>query len=492
MSSLPSPAICEQARLSRDARFDGVFFTAVKSTGIYCRPVCPAPTPKPRNIAYYANAASAEAAGFRPCLRCRPELSPADGQWRRGDDVVARAARLIEDGCLDDAPVAALAKRLHVGDRHLRRLFVDALGTTPQQVQATRRLLFAKQLLTETALPVTDVALAAGFRSLRRFNDAFLGAYGMPPSRLRKAAERATVPGPLELRLAYRPPFDFPASLAFLRSRALPGIEAVDSAAYRRVLDARGSWLSVRDWGRGEPALRLSLHGVAPVALPALVRRVRRMFDLDADPQAIHAHLARDPLLRTLLRKNPGLRLPGGWDGFEIAVRAVLGQQVSVAAATTLARRLVVAHGERLATPIDDALYALFPTAQCLADAELDGIGLTGQRAATLRHLAQAVASGHLGFRGGQSLDDTIAQCCALPGIGDWTAHYVALRGIGHPDAFPAGDLVLRKQAGDGSALSERQLRERAQAWQPWRAYAAIHLWHAAAQAEPRQRARAG
>lgn len=485
MSLLPSTAICEQARLSRDARFDGRFFTAVKTTGIYCRPVCPAPTPKSRNVEYFANAASAEAAGYRPCLRCRPELSPADGLWRRGDDVVARATRLIEDGALDDSPMSALACRLHVGERHLRRLFVDKLGVTPQQVQATRRLLFAKQLLSETTLPITDVALASGFHSLRRFNDAFLCAYGLPPTRLRKHADTEKVlAGPLQLKLAYRPPFDFPASLDFLRLRALPGIEHIGIDHYARVLDTRGAWMEVREWGGAEPALRLSLHGVAAPTLPAIVQRVRRMFDLDADPSAIHAQLTEDPRLAPLVKAQPGLRLPGGWDGFEVAMRAVLGQQVSVVAATTLARRLVVKHGRPLATPVADDLHSLFPLPEELVDVDLAGLGLPSKRAATLNTVAKAIADGMVRFGLEQSLDDFVASWKALPGIGDWTAQYIAMRGLRHPDAFPAGDLVLRKQAGNGSTVTEKQLREQAEAWRPWRSYAVIQLWRAASDAQ--------
>lgn len=481
---LPSPAICEQARRARDPRFDGVFFTAVRTTGIYCRPVCPAPAPRESNITYFANAASAEAAGYRPCLRCRPELSPADGLWRRGDSLVARATRLIDDGVLDDAPLSALADRLHVGERHLRRLLTDALGTSPQQLQATRRLLFAKQLLSETALPITQVADAAGFQSLRRFNDAFAKAYGMPPGRLRKTRSEEVDAGPLTLRLAYRPPFDFAATLGFLRPRALPGIERVGDAAYARLLGADGSSLHLSEWGRDEPALRLSLHGFAANDLPAIVRRVRRMFDLDADPRVIADQLAQDPRLARLQRMRPGLRLPGGWDGFEIAVRAVLGQQVSVAAATTLARRLVAKFGEPVASPQGEDLHSLFPSPQLLAEADLAGIGLTGSRIATVRTLASAVTEGRVGFSAEQSLEAFIAAWTGLPGIGAWTAHYIAMRALGHPDAFPAGDLVLRKQAGGDTPLSEKALRERAERWRPWRGYAAIHLWHAASNKE--------
>ena len=323
-NALPDPRICERARLSRDPRFDGLFFTAVTSTGIYCRPTCPAPTPKLRNVRYYANAAAAEAAGFRPCLRCRPELSPADGAWRRGDDTVARALKLIDQGLLAEQPLSALAERVHVGERQLRRLFVERLGAPPIGVHGTRRLLFAKQLLTETALPITEIALAAGFGSLRRFNATFLEAYGMAPRDVRKR-EPAGNGGSLSLRLNYRPPYDFAAMLDFLRGRALPGVEAVDADSYLRVAGdaAAPGWLRVSAAGNGEHALTLELQGIAPSRLLGVVERVRRMFDLDADPRAIGDVLARDARLRTMLRRRPGLRLPSGWDGFEIALRAI-------------------------------------------------------------------------------------------------------------------------------------------------------------------------
>lgn len=475
-----SLASCEQARLARDARFDGLFFTAVKTTGIYCRPVCPAPPPKPSNVEYFAHAAAAETAGYRPCLRCRPELSPADGQWRRGDNILARAVQLIDDGALDAHSVAELAARLHVGERHLRRLFVDALGVAPMQLQATRRLLFAKQLLSETALPITDIALASGFQSLRRFNDAFLRAYGMAPARLRQSPRQTQHAGPIVLRLNYRPPFDFAASLAFLQRRALPGIEDVSEQRYRRVLDENGAWFELTAQPSHEPALQLSLHGVAAAALPGIVRRVRRMFDLDADPQTTHALLGQDALLAPLIAARPGLRMPAGWDAFEVAVRAVLGQQVSVAAATTLARRLVERHGRPLATPIDAALHSLFPTPAQLADAQLADIGLPAKRAATLTSLARALANGEVDFAREQSLEQFVERWTALPGIGDWTAQYIAMRGLAHPDAFPAGDLILRKQAGAGTPISEKLLRARAERWRPWRSYAVMQLWQAA------------
>lgn len=479
------PRVCDQARQSRDARFDGLFFTAVTSTGIYCRPVCPAPTPKRENIRYYANAASAEAAGFRPCLRCRPELSPADGALHRGDTAVARALKLIDEGALTDQPLAALADRIGLGERQLRRLFVDRLGVAPLGVHCTRRLLFAKQLLTETSLPITDVALAAGFGSLRRFNTTFLDAYRMPPRELRK---RPVLPveNLTTLRLVYRPPYDFESMLSFLGTRALPGVERVDASGYSRVIGptaahpaAAPAWLRVSAWPGGEHALKLELHGVGPTRLLEIVSRLRRMFDLDAEPLAISSALGSSKRLRPLLKRHPGLRLPSGWDGFEISVRAVLGQQVSVAAARTLAARLAARFGE----PLPEALASsgfeyLFPTAAQLADADLASIGLTRARAGTVRTVARALLDGRVDFRSERTLDDFVARWVALPGIGPWTAQYIAMRGLGHPDAFPTDDLVLRRAASDdGNLLGSKALAARSEGWRPWRAYAAIHLW---------------
>ncbi|MFZ7096956.1 AlkA N-terminal domain-containing protein [Luteimonas dalianensis] len=486
-STLPARAVCERARQSRDPRFDGLFFTAVSSTGIYCRPVCPAPAPKSANVSYYPSAAAAEAAGFRPCLRCRPELSPESGSWRRGDEVVARALKLIDQGALAGRPLAELAARVHVGERQLRRLFVQRLGAPPIGVHGTRRLLFAKQLLTETALPVTQVALAAGFGSLRRFNHSFREAYGMAPRELRKRT--AVADGrTLVMRLGYRPPYDFAATLAFLRGRALPGVEAVDAAGYARAFgpaDAPG-WLRISQWpgsrGRRANALKLELHGAVPLQLLEIVSRLRRMFDLDADPRAIAAVLRQDTRVGPLVRRRPGLRIPGGWDGFEIAARAVIGQQVSVAAARTIAGRVAQRHG----APLPEAFAAhglerLFPTPEAIVDADLDGIGLTRTRAQTLRTVARAVLDGQVHFQPDATLDDFVAHWSALPGIGPWTAHYIALRALGHPDAFPDGDLVLQKAiTTDGVRMPARALRERADSWRPWRGYAAIQLWREA------------
>ncbi|MDH5823871.1 AlkA N-terminal domain-containing protein [Luteimonas sp. RD2P54] len=482
-NTIPDPRVCEQARLSRDPRFDGLFFTAVTSTGIYCRPVCPAPAPKPQNVSYYRSAAAAEAAGFRPCLRCRPELSPADGAWRRGDEVLARALKLIDQGLLAEQPLAALAERVHIGERQLRRLFVERLGAPPIGVHGTRRLLFAKQLLTETSLPITEVALASGFGSLRRFNTSFRDAYAMAPRDLRRQIAPGDGDG-LKLRLHYRPPYDFAATLDFLRGRALPGVEVVNAEGYARAFGPAHApgWLRVTAVSGGrarDHALQLELHGGPPAALLDMVNRLRRMFDLDADPHAIAGALRGDQRLRPLLRRRPGLRIPSGWDGFEIAVRAVIGQQVSVAAARTLTARLAQRFGTALPEPFAVRGFThLFPAPEALADADLDGIGLTRARADTVRGIAGALVDGRVDFRPEATLEEFVARWTALPGIGPWTAHYIALRALGHPDAFPAEDLVLQKAVpADGSRMSAKALRAHAEAWRPWRGYAVMQLW---------------
>ncbi|MGH7750777.1 MAG: AlkA N-terminal domain-containing protein, partial [Candidatus Dormibacteria bacterium] len=340
--------------------------------------MCPAPTAKARNVVYFANAAAAAAAGFRPCLRCRPEAAPGSPLHRAGDELVAGALRLIEDGVLDQGSVGTLAQRVGVGERHLRRLFAEALGASPLDVAATRRLLFAKQLIGETALPMTTIALASGYASLRRFNAVVRAAYGFAPRELRRSQTLAAAPGELALRLPYRPPYDFAALLDFFARRAIPGVETTDADGYRRgfVLGGTPGWFGVRALPDAH-ALELRVHHAHPAALLEIATRVRRMFDVNADPAAIAERLSRSALLRPLLRRFPGVRVPGCWDGFEIAVRAVLGQQVSVAAARTLAARLVDRHGTRFDAPPAAGLHALFPTSAALADADLTRIGLT-------------------------------------------------------------------------------------------------------------------
>ncbi len=478
--TLPPREVCLRAMAAKDHRFDGVFFVAVRSTGIYCRPVCPAPPPKRSNLSFYPNAAAATAAGYRPCLRCRPELSP-DAFAQVREEAVRRALALIAEGALQDEGVTALAARVGLSARQLQRVFLAHVGATPHAVHATRRLLLAKQLLTETALPATDVAMAAGYNSLRRFNAAFLDGCGMPPSAIRRSASAAKAPaGVLTLRLGYRPPLDFGLMLRFLAKRAIPGIERVDDDAYSRAIGDGRAWLRVGAIA-DKPELRLELIDLDPRetrCIPDLVHRVRRMFDLDADLRHMHALFAQDALLARAIAQRPGLRVPCGWDGFELAVRAVLGQQISVAGATTLARRLVDAWGgHRAAT---NGLDRTFPAPERLRDAPLETIGLPKTRAATIRALSAAVVEGRLSFEGGQRLEDFVARATALPGIGDWTAQYIAMRGLALPDAFPAGDLVLQQRLAPAGVarLSERATAARAEAWRPWRAYAVLHLWH--------------
>lgn len=483
--NLPSTEICERARLSRDARFDGLFFTAVRSTGIYCRPVCPAPAPKPRNVSYFASAAAASQAGYRPCLRCRPELSP-DVQSANHDDPVQRALALIGAGELEAMSVAGLAAAVDTSPRHLRRLFLAGTGATPMAVHATRRLLLARQLLAETSMPITEVALASGFKSLRRFNTAFRESNGMPPGSIRRL--RVAPPtGGLVLRLAYRPPLAFGRMLAFLSLRALPGIERVDADSWTRITGPVDAPVRLRvTHARARPELLLELSPVDPALIPRIVVRVRRMFDLDAHLQPVQDLLNRDALLRGAVKVDPGLRMPGGFDGFETMVRAVLGQQVTIAGASTLTRRLVDAFGISRAAPSAEsdveASDRAFPPPAVLAEAPVENIGLPRARAATIRAVSAAVVAGELDFSAGQRLDDFVEKCVAIPGIGPWTAHYVAMRALGHPDAFPGGDLVLRQILGDSRAVTERQAVARAEAWRPWRSYAVMHLWNLAAQ----------
>jgi AraC family transcriptional regulator, regulatory protein of adaptative response / DNA-3-methyladenine glycosylase II len=468
---------CDRARMTRDARFDGLFYIAVTSTRIYCRPVCPAPSPKKENIRYYTTAAAASAAGFRPCLRCRPEAAPGSPLHRSQQDLVGAALRLIEDGALDNGSVTALALRLGIGERHLRRLFDEQIGAAPLQVAATRRVLFAKKLLSETSLPVTEVVHASGYASVRRFNSAFRSAYRMAPRDLRRTRRDAPAAEGLSLRLPFRPPYDFAAQLTFFARRAIPGVESVDATSYRRafVHDDLAGQMTLSAAAEGN-ALQLCIDYPRSAALLNLVAKVRRMFDLDADALAINAQLGISAQMKTLVRRNPGQRLPGGWDGFEIAVRAILGQQVSVAAARTLAARMVQRYGVALPAPFDQGV--LFPNAERLTDVDLREIGVTGARSETIRRLAHAVCTGDVHFRAEQGLPAFVEAITELPGIGAWTAHYIAMRAFSHPDAFPAADLILRKAAaGKGSPLSTKALEQLSEQWRPWRAYAVMHLW---------------
>ena len=478
------PEALNRARISRDPRFDGKFFIAVTSTGIYCRPICPSRYAKRANVRFFGTPAAAEAAGFRPCLRCRPEAAPGTPAWLGTAAVVRRALRLINEGALDEQSVGALAGRLGIGPRHLLRLFGRHVGASPIAVAQTRRLHFAVCLLEETKLSITQIAMAAGFGSCRRFNDAFRSTYRRAPRELRRAGRRASAAGGAEevvLRLAYRPPYNWPHLRDFLAARAIAGVERLDARGYARTLRCEGghALICVRALP-GHDALELRVIGAPPAALLQLSSLARRVFDLAADPQRIGVELATDPLVGPLVRQQPGLRIPGAWDPFECAVRAVLGQQVSVAAGRTFAARLVGRAGTAIRGG-GDGLTHLFPDAAAVAAANLDVLGVTKSRAATLHALARAVLERRIDFSAAP--EEVVAAMAGLPGIGPWTAQYVALRALGEPDALPTGDLVLRRTAAPaGGVLSVRELEMRARDWQPWRGYAVIHLWRAAAE----------
>ncbi|HLN08916.1 MAG TPA: AlkA N-terminal domain-containing protein [Xanthobacteraceae bacterium] len=488
-------AACYRAIATRDARFDGRLFVGVKTTGIYCRPICPARTPKIENVRFFPTAAAAQGAGFRPCLRCRPEASPDLAVWRGTSNTVSRALVLIESGALDEADIEALAERLGVGGRQLRRLFRQHLGASPIAVAQTRRILLAKQLIRETRLPMAEVALASGFKSIRRFNETFRQLFGRPPAALRRArmSEPAYEAGCVRFGLSYEPPYDWDAMLGFLAARAIPGLESVSRNGYGRTI-ALGS-------GRGtlqvEPAAgnRIAVEVRFPnlTALPTIIARVRRVLDLATDPAPINAHLAGDLMLAPLVAARPGIRVPGAWDGFELAVRAILGQQITVPAATRLLGRLVQTHGDPLAEPgpkTGGDLTHVFPTPARLASVDLCRLGMPRQRAMALSAVATAVATDPLIFSPRRSLEEAIGQLRSLSGIGDWTAQYIAMRELREPDAFPASDVgLLRAMTGpSGRRPTPAELGAHAERWRPWRAYAALHLWvsgrHAAAPAE--------
>lgn len=486
----PDPESCYRALLARDARFDGLFFTGVKTTGIYCRPVCAVRAPRRASCVFFGSAAAAEAAGFRPCLRCRPELAPyalqqnlAFAIWQR---IAAGALNEADDDGAGGGPLERLANDIGLSSRQVRRILLAHFGVTPVELAQTQRLLFAKKLLQETALPMPELAYAAGFRSVRRFDALFASRYRMAPGALRRAGGDAA-DGALTIRLAYRPPYAWTQMMRYLAMRAIPGVEAVQQEGgelhYVRSVRLGGveGWLRVSHLpGRSQVRLEAA-STLAPLLMP-LAARVRSQFDLDANPAAIEAHLAQDALLHAAISQAPGLRVPGAFDPFELAVRAVLGQQVSVAGATTLAGRLAARFGQPASTPHAGAVLH-FPTAEEMAGImpeHIAQIGVPRARAATLVALARFAAAGGLRLAPGASLEETVARLKTVPGIGEWTAQYIALRALRFPDAFPAGDLGLQKAASGtpGGRLDERGLQARAAAWTPWRAYAAVLLWH--------------
>ncbi len=471
---------CYRVLLARDARHDGRFFTCVKSTGIYCRPICPARTPKLENCVFVPSAAAAQEAGYRPCLRCRPERSPELLTRGGTSATVSRALSLIERGALDSSDVESLATRLGLGARQLRRLFHQHLGASPISVAQTRRVLLAKQLLHDSDLSMTQVALASGFSSLRRFNETFKQLYGRPPSALRPRSAGSAPASALELFLPYRKPYDFQHILGFLAGRAIAGVEHVSDGRYARVIELGGlqGSLAVTD-APERSALRVQVRLEQLSVLPTVIARLRHMFDLGACPLTIASELGRDPLLARLVAARPGLRVPGAWDGFEVAVRGILGQQITVRAATRLAGTLVSMLGEPVKAGFaEPGLSHAFPSPARFELAQLERLPIPRARVAALCGVARALQEDPHLFEAGQDLAQAEARLTALPGIGAWTAQYIALRALAESDAFPVGDIgLMRALEEDGVRPTPKALLARAEAWRPWRAYAVIHLW---------------
>jgi len=469
------PNTCYRALRARDARFDGRFFVAVSSTRIYCRPVCTVKPARRENCRFFPSAAAAESGGYRPCLRCRPELAPGNASVDATTRLAQAAASLIEDRSLEEDSLQAIAGRLGITDRHLRRAFGAEFGVSPVEFAQTQRLLLAKRLLTDTALPVTEIAFASGFGSVRRFNALFKQRYRLQPQQLRRAAPAADTPDTLNFELSFRPPYDWVALRAFLGARTIAGVEAVELNAYRRTAriavdgKVRTGWLEV-SLSRKKPALRVAVSASLAKALPPVLSRVKALMDLSCQPAEVAQALG------ALEGFRPGLRVPGAFDGFEVAVRAVLGQQVSVAAARTVAGRFAAAFGDPVATPFPD-LTTAFPTAQKIAGLPCGWIaklGMPGARAKTVLALAGAVAGGGLILTPNAEVEATLDRLRALPGVGEWTAQYIAMRALAWPDAFPHTDLGVMKAMGE---KDPKRVLAAGEAWRPWRAYAVMHLW---------------
>ncbi len=470
---------CYRALRARDARFDGRFFVAVSSTRIYCRPVCTVKPPRRENCRFYPSAAAAESAGYRPCLRCRPELAPGNASVDATTRVAQAAASLIEDRTLDEDGLDAVAARLGITDRHLRRAFGAEFGVSPVEFAQTQRLLLAKRLLTDTRLPVTEVAFASGFGSLRRFNALFRQRYRLQPGQLRRhmqgAAPALAAADALNFELSFRPPYDWPAMSAFLGVRAIAGVEAVEDGVYRRTVRAQADrrvhlgWIEVAPSPK-KPALRIAVSASLAKVLPPVLSRVKALMDLACHPAEVAQALG------DVARRNPGLRVPGAFDGFEVAVRAILGQQVTVAAARTVAGRFAAAFGDSLETPFS-SINRIFPSAEKISElpyGKVARLGMPGARARTVVALARAVADGDLDLMPNADIDATLEKLRALPGVGEWTAQYIAMRALAWPDAFPHTDLGVMKALGETTA---RCVLAAGEAWRPWRAYAVMHLW---------------
>jgi AraC family transcriptional regulator of adaptative response / DNA-3-methyladenine glycosylase II len=464
---------CYRAVSSKDERFDGVFITAVTSTGIYCRPSCPAITPKRSNVRFYPTAAAAQAAGFRACKRCRPDASPGSPEWNVRADIVGRAMRLIADGIVDREGVAGLADRLHFSERHIHRVLIAELGAGPQAIARAHRAQTARLLIETTRMTFSEVAFAAGFASIRQFNDTIRSVFAATPTELRtkRRSEEVDTPGLIRLRLPYRAPFDGARLFGFIGDRAVPGIEAVDGTVYRRTLRLPHSSATV-ELEPHDSFVRCALLLGDVRDLSAAVQRCRRFLDLDSDPVAVDETLSADPVLRPLVKRVPGLRVPGAIDGDELAIRAVLGQQISIKGARTLAARVVTEFGKPLTSP-QEGLTHTFPDSETLADADLSKIGMPAARQRALHALSTALANGDVRLDPGADREETRSKLLELPGIGPWTASYVALRALGDPDVFMPTDLGVR-HALERLGVDDESRPER---WRPWRSYAQMHLW---------------
>jgi len=469
------PHTCYRALKARDARFDGRFFVAVSSTRIYCRPVCTVKPPRRENCRFYPSAAAAESGGYRPCLRCRPELAPGNASIDASSRLAQAAASMMEDRTLDEEGLDSVAARLGITDRHLRRAFGAEFGVSPVEFAQTQRLLLAKRLLTDTALPVTQVAFASGFGSVRRFNALFKQRYRLQPGQLRRNAPSSAA-DVLKFELSFRPPYDWPAVSAFLGARAIAGVESVEDGFYRRTarvaVDGKPQlgWIEVSPSPK-KPALRVTVSASLAKALPPVLSRVKALMDLACNPAEISAALG------PLAKAHPGLRVPGAFDGFEVAVRAIVGQQVSVAGARTVTGRIVAAFGDPVETPFS-SINRIFPSAKRIADlpyGKIARLGMPGARAKTIVSIARAIADGKLELMPNADVEATLEKLRALPGVGEWTAQYIAMRALAWPDAFPHTDLGVMRALGE---KNPKRVLELGEAWRPWRAYAVLHLWH--------------
>lgn len=475
--------VAYNALLSRDFRFDGVFFTGVTSTGIYCRPICPAKTPKQENCRFFASREAAEKESFRPCLRCRPELAPGNAPMENTRRIAHLIAQRLEEGQISDGvTIEAIANQFTISSRQLRRIVHKEFGTSPIELIQIRRLLLAKQLLTETKLPIINIAFASGFSSLRRFNDVFRSHYKMPPTHFRKKItmdnHMTHLANTLSLQLAYRPPYDWKSLLTFLKARMIKGIEQIMDDSYMRTvrIGSHKGWIKVTHTPE-KYALKVELSPSLTPVLPALLSQLRNLFDLNARPDLIATHLMKDQRLQNVVSKNPGLRVPGAFDSFEMAIRAILGQQITVKAATTLSCRFAQAFGEHIDTPMQE-LNRLSPLPEHISKMAINDIaelGIISARAKCIIALAQNFTSGTICLDAGMNPEITIKKLVQLPGIGPWTAHYIAMRALRWPDAFVKEDIVIRKNLGD---ISAKQAEELSQTWRPWRSYATLHIWN--------------